>query len=112
MLQELLTYAIEFVAIGGFGGILAHYITQNCISVPVPQSSSQQDDTLTRDALTRSRMYPKRIVRDKWTRGLNPPLNCLRVSPSRRLRVSFLKPHQHPLLLLLLLNRLLLTPCL
>jgi hypothetical protein len=48
MLQELLTYAIEFVAIGGFGGILAHYITQNCISVPVPQSSSQQDDTGTR----------------------------------------------------------------
>ena len=41
MLQELLTYAIEFVAIGGFGGILAHHITQNCISVPLPQSSSQ-----------------------------------------------------------------------
>jgi len=35
MLQELLTYAIEFVAIGGFGGILAHHIIQNCISVPV-----------------------------------------------------------------------------
>jgi hypothetical protein len=41
MLQELLTYVIEFVAVGGFGGILAHHITQNCISVPVPQSSSQ-----------------------------------------------------------------------
>ncbi len=41
MLQELLTYAIEFVAIGGFGGILAHHITQNCIPCPVAQSSSQ-----------------------------------------------------------------------
>jgi hypothetical protein len=41
MLQELLTYAIEFIAIGGFVGILAHHITQNCISVPIPQSSSQ-----------------------------------------------------------------------
>jgi len=41
MLQELLTYVIEFVAIGGFGGILAHHITQNCIPCPVPQSSSQ-----------------------------------------------------------------------
>jgi hypothetical protein len=41
MLQELLTYVIEFVAIGGFGGILAHHITQNCIPCPVAQSSSQ-----------------------------------------------------------------------
>src|SRR5918998_3019041 len=41
MLQELLTYVIELIAVGGFGGILAHHITQNCISVPVPQSISQ-----------------------------------------------------------------------
>jgi hypothetical protein len=41
MLQELLTYAIEFVAIGGFVGILAHHITQNSISVPVLHNSSQ-----------------------------------------------------------------------
>jgi hypothetical protein len=41
MLQELLTYAIEFIAIGGFVGILAHHITQNGISVPVLQNSSQ-----------------------------------------------------------------------
>ena len=41
MLQEFLTYAIEFVSVGGFLGILAHHITQNCLSVPVPRSSSQ-----------------------------------------------------------------------
>lgn len=41
MLQELLTYAIEFIAVGGFLVILAHHITQNCIACPAPQSFNQ-----------------------------------------------------------------------
>lgn len=41
MLQELLTYVIEFVAVGGFFGILVDHISHNCIGVPVPRSISQ-----------------------------------------------------------------------
>jgi len=70
--------------------------------------TSEQDDAETRGRGDAGRNVSHSGVRDLRTRGLNPPLNlliqwlqfswgynphlnCLRVSPSGRLRISFLK---------------------
>jgi hypothetical protein len=65
MLQELLTYVIELIAVVGFGGILAHHITQNCISVPVPKSISKTASVPVAPTLTRKQEPTPAIVKQQ-----------------------------------------------